>query len=115
MPRPITIETFSNKKQYDSLPLYNHTYELTEGSLVLDHILNPILFTEIKTPGLVDNITTFDILDGLNMNQTYNYDITIDAGYLEIIPITIEISTPSDTKNIRWITFRKYSVGFERG
>ena len=97
-PRPITIETGSSQKVYDGTPLSNQNYDLILGTLVLDHGIFLVGYTQTKDVGVVDNLLGFIIKDGLDTDMTYNYLITYQLGELEITPRPITIGTGSGVK-----------------
>lgn len=90
-PRPITIQTGSDSKVYDGEVLSNQNYIITTGSLAWEQVIAIIGNAEITNVGLIDNQIDFEILDGMDVNQISNYDITYIFGVLQITKRAITV------------------------
>lgn len=96
--RSISIETQSETKVYDGLPLTNDLYQITEGSLLDGDVLVLIDDSSITEVGFIDNVLTFIILNSQNEDVTSLYDIGYTYGMLQIQSITIKVTTANDIK-----------------
>jgi hypothetical protein len=96
-PRPLTIVTASEQKEYDGIVLFNTVIEIKEGSMPLEHHFSIVGVTSIIEPGAIDNQLMIQI-NHLGIDVTSNFDLTIELGLLRITPRNITVSTPSDEK-----------------
>lgn len=97
-PRPITVKPLDVIKVYDGTPLITNEFELTNGTLLANHTLNIATLGQQLNVGISNNdISTYRIIEG-SFDVTYNYQVTLETGTLEITPRPITIETFSQTK-----------------
>jgi len=96
-PRPITIETATDEKNYDGTPLWNENVHVIFGSLVNEQFISISSHTSITTVGEILNTLEISIFEGTT-DVTNNYQITVVEGTLKITPRPITIETASDEK-----------------
>ena len=97
-PRPITVTTSSDSKVYDGTPLFDESYTITGGTLVVGHTDSIVSNTQITNVGLINNTLGLEIRDSGNNIVTGNYDITYIEGTLEVTIRSITVTTSSDSK-----------------
>ena len=98
--RKITVQSADDSKKYDETPLISDKpVVITEGTLAPGQTLNMWTVGEITDIGTTANTIAGGILDANENDVIYNYDVTYNAGTLEILPhAIIEISTEGATK-----------------
>ena len=100
VPRRITIESGSSEKEYDGLTLINHTYKITEGSLLSYHDIQIVItgsqteigasFNTIKSVKITQN--GYDSKgNSTTVDMTELYDITLKEGTLIVTEPVIPI------------------------
>ncbi len=114
-PRTIVISTPGATKVYDGTPLTNDNWELTEGSLVLDHELTVTVTGTITEVGLTRNDFTYEIKDASSNDVSLYYIVKENTGILEVEreKTLLVIQSNSDSKlydgtpltNSEWILF----------
>ncbi|MDE5942808.1 MAG: transglutaminase-like domain-containing protein [Clostridia bacterium] len=84
LPRPLTIQSGSDSKDYNGTPLTCDKWEFTSYyEPVTGHKTNVMISGSITDPGQRDNtIAQVVIWDGEGNDVTANYDITLDEGLL---------------------------------
>ncbi|MBQ9744640.1 MAG: transglutaminase domain-containing protein [Clostridia bacterium] len=100
-PRPITITSADDTKEYDGTPLTNSTHTASENAMVLDHTYTVSVVGTGTNAGLYENTiveSSFRVVDGQGNDVTYNYAPSYVLGTLEITPIPIKITTGSAHK-----------------
>jgi hypothetical protein len=101
MPRPITFIPKPASKMYDGTPLYATEIEVSEGSKSLakdTHIFEYTL--DGSRTNVYDEDDSFikEVkITSAGEDITYNYDITLEEGNLEILPRPLHIVTGSAT------------------
>ncbi|QVK18994.1 hypothetical protein KHQ81_04600 [Mycoplasmatota bacterium] len=114
-PRTLVISTPGATKVYDGTPLTNDNWELTEGSVVLDHELTVTVTGTITEVGLTRNDFTYEIKDSSLNDVSMYYIVVENTGILEVEreKTLLVIQSNSDSKlydgtpltNNEWILF----------
>ncbi len=99
IPRPITVQAGAGLWTYDDAYHTANTYEITNGSLVDGHTLLATITTRVRDVGIYDNIISDVVIRGDGVDLTENYQITCSAGRLQILPLTIKLSS-ADEKTV---------------
>lgn len=91
-PKPVTITTLSQTKVYDGTILFHTAHQVTEGSLVFDHVTHVVDYSEQLIVGVIQNELVIRILDANQNDLTENYLVTMVYGTLEVTkrPITVQ-------------------------
>ena len=87
-PRPLELTTASVSKVFDGKPLFARSITISGGKLCKNDSLFAIVDTELEDIGKAPNMIEqepFMIRNQDGINVTYNYDITVSPGILEII------------------------------
>lgn len=97
-PRPITLQSTSNSKEFDGEPLSVETLNETTRNLVNGHTILGQNFASITRVG--NTLNTFDvqILDKNGVDVTHNYSITKEYGILEITERRLTLTTENIQK-----------------
>jgi transglutaminase-like putative cysteine protease len=93
--RQITIQTDSDSKVYDGVPLLHSGIEITEGSIVNEQTIQILTDTNITNVGTIENILGIKITDVDGTDTSSNYDISFVYGELEVTPRPLAIQTGS--------------------
>lgn len=99
--RAITVQTGSAKDVYDGSPLTERTWEIIEGSLPDNHIIEYISFSGKQTDvGTSKNtVLNLEILDTLRYSYaTNNFDISYVYGDLTVTKRAITVTTADGQK-----------------
>lgn len=96
--RPITIRTEDAEKVYDGTPLRQSAWQLIDGTLVEGQSMTVTVTGSLLRAGQEPNDATVVIQDALEQDMTPNYQITVEAGTLKIIPIVLKFKTESAEK-----------------
>ncbi|WP_035358536.1 transglutaminase-like domain-containing protein, partial [Acholeplasma equifetale] len=94
--RVIEISTPSAEKVYDGLPLTAATYEITLGSVILEHQLIVHVIGSITEPGKMKNNYEFVILDTYGNDVSHYYIVQENLGTLKVIDPRIKITITSE-------------------
>lgn len=94
-PRPITIETPSATKQYDSKPLTAPQWSLTEGTVAEGQTLTAQVTGTQTSAGESLNTVDIQITDSNGENVRKNYRLSVKTGVLTVTPITLTFKTDS--------------------
>jgi hypothetical protein len=97
--RYITIETNSDSKVYDGLPLFNQGYNLVSGTLASTDSIEVISSTQITDVGMEQNAIDIVIINGDLLDVTSSYEIQLWYGLLVINQRAIIIK-PVDTSKV---------------
>ena len=95
LPRPIEITTVSDEKIFDGYPLYNRSWDVSNGRVADGQYLDVSLPAERTEIGVSKNAAIVIIRDSNYEDVSENYDITVITGELTVKPIPVEISTKS--------------------
>ena len=102
--RKLSVTADSKSKPYDGLPLVGESVTVDEISdkndgLLTEHSIVYELTGSITKVGRVSNvISSIDVVDKNGVSVKKYYDISTTNGTLEILPLTINITTASDSK-----------------
>ena len=97
-PKDITLLSLSAEKVYDGKELNCHDYEIIEGSVANNQVLENTYNNSIIDVGTIDNSFETIIKDENNTDVTTNYDITKVNGTLTISKRIIDIQVGSAEK-----------------
>lgn len=93
--REISVQTASVAREYNGLPLYAPTFEITsEKGLVAGHNIVVTAQTQKTLVGNYENRLEFDVVESGN-SVVHNYKVVQTCGALEITPKPLFISTES--------------------
>ena len=96
-PRPITITTADDTKNYDGTELFNQGYIISQGSIADGQNATVTEDTRIVIVGSLNNELVL-LITSEDGDVTSNYDIEYITGTLEITPKPITITTWDDEK-----------------
>ena len=117
--RPICIVVTDVEKVYDSTPLTSTNYTVVPVdpltvALVSDHRIDGVVMKGSQTEvGSSENrLTDFTILDKSNVNQSQNYDVTVENGTLTVTkrPFKIVVQDATKVYDGTPLTSNKYDV-----
>ena len=110
--RKILISTGSSKKYYDGTELVNNEYQIVSQDLLSGHQLDVSTFRSIVNVGIESNSAKATIKDEKGNDVSYNYDISVEEGTLEVLPrpITITSGTASKIYDGTELTCKEYEV-----
>ncbi|MGN0819170.1 MAG: hypothetical protein ACI4M6_02065, partial [Christensenellaceae bacterium] len=94
----ITVETATDTKVYDGLPLINLNVEVVKGYLLSSHRITATASEGYIDCGAYENVLDIVILDGSDNDVTSYYEITYVYGYLTITQREITVLTSTDSK-----------------
>ena len=97
-PKPISIQSVSDEKDYDGTTLKNETFEVKTGYVLDNHQIKAIFENEITNAGTIDNVFTARIYDENMRDVTNNYDLNISYGSLTINKRVLEIQSANAVK-----------------
>lgn len=84
-PRPITLTSGTDEKEYDGTPLVSHRLSFKDAQLAADHTVFPDFTGSQTAPGRSDNTFTAKIRSvGKQKDVTANYEITAIYGTLTV-------------------------------
>lgn len=108
----LVYTTGSSKKYYDGTPLFDSTWERTEGTLATGHTELVSLNTELTLPSKADNAPVIKIVDEHGEDVTDRYTIRIEPGTLEVEkrPITVKTRSSERPYNGEALTNPEYTV-----
>lgn len=92
---PLFIETNSDNKIYDGVPLQNDEWNLLSGELDKGDSLVVIEKTVFDRVGVVDNVIRFNVVNTSGKDVTDKYNITFKYGTLTVTPKPLSIQMGS--------------------
>lgn len=95
--RKVTVKTADAQKVYDGKPLFDHSWEITSGSLLDGHRLDVEVTGVITEIGITDNVATV-YLDAGDESMANNYELTVEFGKLKVALAEIGVKTGSKSK-----------------
>lgn len=98
LPRKITVDTASAEKKYDGTELSYAEYEITQGSLAYNDVIDAAFSASLTLPGVVSNKADIKIYDGNGVDISGKYSITERIGSLTVFPLEIKVKTGSAEK-----------------
>lgn len=121
--RPIKVITQSSNKVYDGKPFTFDQYELGNGSTLGRNDNIVATFSSITDVGGIENkpeLVIYHEENGVILDVTHQYDISIEAGQISVVQRPIVITTGSLTtnytgKNIECLDFLVESEGLVEG
>lgn len=114
-PRILTIETDTVEKIYDGASLTSPVWRYISGSLLEGHQLMPTMYTQITTPGTVDNAILITIIDTNSRDITHYYQVNELLGSLTVHPKPLTIRTFGDSKVYDGFELRNYGWQVQQG
>lgn len=98
LPRPIKVSTGGGEKVYDTTPLTNSEWSMTEGELVAGHTLVGETTGSQTAAGESLNTIKLAVLDASGVDVSVNYVLSTKPGKLTVTPITLKFETDSREK-----------------
>ena len=105
LPRPVTVQTGSASKYYDSTPLTNSDWHISPNTRyqpLKGHQLDLAVVgsqTKVGSSANVCDLSATTLTDTFGQDVTHNYEIIVEPGTLTVLPYaTVLIQTPSASK-----------------
>ena len=96
--RPITVQTGSASKEYDTMPLANRWWSVLDGDLVEGHSLEGTVTGSRTAVGQSPNTLQWKILDTEGGDVSGNYAVSVEEGTLTVTPIVLTFKSGSGEK-----------------
>lgn len=94
----LVIESSSDFKNYDGIPLTNNNWKIVSGELMQDHNIQVNMTGTITNAGTVDNTFDVTVVDSSNKDVTASYNIISNFGKLTVIKQRVTIESLSAEK-----------------
>lgn len=96
--RPLSVITDSAEKVYDGKLLIAPGWHVTGGETARNQTLSGTVTGSQKAAGKSENTIVMSVVDVAGNDVTANYEFTIEAGTLTVIPIVLKFETDSAEK-----------------
>ena len=97
--RPITIKPYNKIDVYTDKELYSNDVEIIEGTIIKGHVITIETDGRITEVGSCGNKITNYIITKNDLDITYNYDVSLEEGTLEVYAQKIKVK-PLDASKV---------------